>query len=326
MRADRLLSILLFLQHKGRMTAQELASELEVSIRTIYRDVNALSVAGVPVYTERGPGGGINLVENYRSDLTGLSNEEVRALFMLDIPTAVLELGQDKNLKAAMIKLAAALPDNLRGDERRITQLVLIDPKPWILSSDSVPRSNLQNLQKALWESLEIEVHHKIIVPVGEETIGSILCPLGLISKENKWFLVSRRDDHINVLDVDRIKDIVFTGEFFSRPDSFNLKEFWDGWCLEVQQNRPSYPVMVEISPALVDYFSNYFQQDFIFLNSKDKAGWIKSRITFNNFEQARSKLLAFGGDLKVLAPVALRHSMKDFSAQILSRYPEVES
>ena len=120
MRADRLLAMLMILQTRGKATAQELAAELEVSVRTIHRDVIALSMAGVPVYSLRGPGGGIALVEKYRSDLTGLTKDEVRALFMMSAPPALAELGLDQELRAAFLKLAAGLPSTLRDDEQGV--------------------------------------------------------------------------------------------------------------------------------------------------------------------------------------------------------------
>ncbi len=110
MRADRLLAMLILLQTRGRMTARELSEELEVSERTVYRDMLALGMAGMPVYTERGPGGGCTLLESYRTDLNGLTENEVRALFMLSIPAPLVDLGLSLELKAALLKLSAALP------------------------------------------------------------------------------------------------------------------------------------------------------------------------------------------------------------------------
>src|SRR5512143_835403 len=117
MRADRLLSLLLLLQARGRMSAQELAAELEVSERTIYRDISALSTSGVPVYSSRGPGGGVRLIEEYRTTLTGLTPEETRALFMMSIPAPLLQLGIGEKFKAALLKLSASLPETRRMDE-----------------------------------------------------------------------------------------------------------------------------------------------------------------------------------------------------------------
>ena len=150
MRADRLLSILLLLQARGRMTAHQLAQELEVSVRTIYRDIDALSTAGVPVYAERGPGGGCELIDSYRTSLTGLNKDEVHALFMLSIPAPLDELGVSQELKTALRKLAAALPAARRQDEERVRQRITLDWTGWNQPADPVP--HLQTIQQAVGE------------------------------------------------------------------------------------------------------------------------------------------------------------------------------
>ena len=139
MRADRLLSLLMLLQARGRMTAQELAAELEVSERTIYRDINALSASGVPVYAESGPGGGCALLDSYRTNLTGLTADEARALFMLNIPAALDQLGVTQELKAALLKLSAALPEARRRDEERIRQRIHLDSTWWFQAEEPLP-------------------------------------------------------------------------------------------------------------------------------------------------------------------------------------------
>lgn len=131
MRADRLLSILMLLQSRGKITAPELARELEVSVRTIYRDIEALSTAGVPVYAERGPGGGCVLVDGYRTSLTGLTRDEVKALFMLSVPASLDELGVSQELRAALRKLAASLPTAQRQDEEIVRQRIYLDWTDW---------------------------------------------------------------------------------------------------------------------------------------------------------------------------------------------------
>src|SRR5512147_2861952 len=150
MRADRLLSLLMLLQARGRMTAQELARELEVSERTIYRDINALSASGVPVYAESGPGGGCALLDSYRTNLTGLTADEARALFMLSIPAPLDQLGVGQELRAALLKLSAALPSSRRPDEERARQRIHIDSLAWFQGEDPVP--HLHTLQQAVWQ------------------------------------------------------------------------------------------------------------------------------------------------------------------------------
>ena len=156
MRADRLLSLLMLLQARGRMTAQELAQELEVSERTIYRDINALSASGVPVYAESGPGGGCALLDSYRTNLTGLTADEARALFMLSIPAPLDQLGVTQELKAALLKLSAALPEARRSDEERIRQRVYLDSLNWFQDADAVP--HLPAIYRAVWDDRKLAI------------------------------------------------------------------------------------------------------------------------------------------------------------------------
>jgi predicted DNA-binding transcriptional regulator YafY len=321
MRADRLIAMLMLLQSRGQMTACELAIELEVSERTIYRDVNALCYSGVPVYTERGPGGGISLIERYRSDLTGLTKDEVRALFVLSIPPAITDLGLGQDLRAAMLKLSASLPATLRGDEQRMRQRIHIDPIPWQQESGTQPKVQLQIIQKAVWDSLKVDIRYQTFITQGLEPIRSIVCPYGLIAKATHWYMVGKRDDHLLVLRVDRIQEIHITGESFDRPMEFNLLAFWERWCQDNDANRPFYPVLVRVSPAIFKGSAHFLGERIQNAGEPDETGWVTLELGFEYHDQARSELLHFGGAIEVLTPVALRYSMKDYAEQILMVY-----
>jgi len=321
MRADRLIAILMLLQSRGRMTARELANELEVTERTIYRDINALCYSGVPVYTERGPGGGISLIERYRSDLTGLNRDEVQALFMLSIPPALSDLGLDQKLKAAMQKLSAALPAALRGDEQRVRQIIHIDPIPWEPKENSPSRIQLQTIHQAVWDSLEIDIHYHTFITHGYQPIQSILYPYGLVAKSTDWYMVGKRRNHMLVLRVDRIQNVQFTGSQFKRPDNFDLDVFWEQWCRENELNRPSYPVVVRILPGLAKDIDHFLGKRLQYIGEPDQSGRVMLELNFEYHEQARNELLHFGGAIEVLSPTALRFSVKDFAKQILNVY-----
>ncbi len=158
MRADRLISILMLLQSRGRMTARELAEELEVSERTIYRDVEALSGSGVPMYAEHGPGGGLALLDSYRTNLTGLNEDELRALFMMfSGPGALDKLGVHQDLKSALLKLSAALPGASRTDEEEVRNRFYLDWSWWFHHQEPVP--HLAALQQALWEQHKVRLY-----------------------------------------------------------------------------------------------------------------------------------------------------------------------
>ncbi len=330
MRADRLLSMLMLLQTQGRMTAQDLAAELEVSERTIYRDIIALGTAGVPVYAERGPGGGVSLLERYRSDLTGLNKNEVQALFMLSIPPALSDLGLDQELKAALLKLSAALPSPLRGDEQRVRQRIHIDPHPWeqVLPEEALP--HLQAVQQAVWRDRILFVRYYSIVGRWIGPIETHIHPYGLVAKSGLWYLVGYRRDHIAVLRVDYLLEAQITEVVSQRPEDFDLVDFWEGWCLESVENRPYFPVRVRLAPQLIASFPNLFGKGIRAriqeAGQPDEMGWITLELPFEYHEQALERLLPLGGAIEILEPLALRYSIQDYAEQILAVYSEHSS
>jgi predicted DNA-binding transcriptional regulator YafY len=329
MRADRLVSMLMILQARGRLTAQELARELEVSERTIYRDITALSTAGVPIYAERGPGGGIALVERYRSNLTGLNKDEVQALFMLSVPTALSDLGLDQDLKTALRKLAAALPDSLRPDERLARQQVYIDPQPWEQASPGSSLPHLQNIQQALQTSRVIFVRYTSVLSPWVGVLEGELHPYGMVAKGGRWYIIGYLRDHIDVLRLDHLLEVRITEMPAQRPDNFNLITFWEAWCRATAENRPSFPVRVRVSPASLSYLPHLLGTEMpsqpFDAGEPDVDGWITLELNFEYHEQALERLLAFGGSIEVLEPLALRYSIRDYAEQILAVYSPLD-
>ena len=323
MRADRLLSLLMILQSRGRVTAEALADELEVSIRTIYRDVTALSVWGVPVYTERGPGGGIALIERYRTDLTGLSKEEVRALFMLSIPAPLDDLGVGQKLKGALLKLAAALPSSLRADEEQSRQRIHLDWTPWFHEQE--PQPHLQTIQQALWADRRMRIQY---LTEGGAWIGPLeadISPYGLVAKSGVWYLIAHRHDYFIVVRVAWIQAAQLLDEHFERSPDFNLSAYWEYWSSEYEREKPQYPVRVRISAellsALPGQFGKVIQAEIENIQQPDSDGWITLTLPFESLEDARNNLLKHGSAIEVLEPIALRFSLIDFAEQIRARY-----
>src|SRR3954454_10086623 len=185
MRAGRLVSLLLLLQSRGLMTAEQLARELEVSVRTIYRDVDALSIAGVPIYADRGPLGGIRLVDGYRTRLTGLTTQEAEALFLSGLPGPAAQLGLGTVVTAARLKVLAALPPELRARASRISQRFHLDAPGWFQGSESVP--HLQTLSTAVWEDRKLSLGYR---RNDGNTVDRVVDPLGLVLKAGVWHLV----------------------------------------------------------------------------------------------------------------------------------------
>lgn len=321
MRADRLLSILLMLQNRGKLTAGELAAQLEVSERTIYRDMDALSTAGIPVYCERGPGGGCGLLESYRTNLTGLTREEVRALFMLSIPSPLQQLGVDQDLRAAMLKLSAALPDILRPEGTRAQARIHLDSTAWFQPQQPAP--HLDTVQQALWSDRYLDLTYRL--PFGAQA-NHVVAPYGLVAKSNQWHLVCARDDSIYVLQVSDILDARLTEGSFELPPIFDLAKFWSTWSADYERNRPHFEVQVRISPQLFDmlqYFKDPIPIAYEVPQEKDDGGWFHVELLFDTFENARKELLNFGGAVEILAPLALRASVLDFAHQTLAVYQQ---
>ena len=235
MRADRLLSLLLLLQTRGRMTARELAEQLEVSERTIYRDMEALSMAGIPVYAERGPGGGCTLVDGYQTRLTGLTETEVRALFLLNRAGPLTDLGLNQALDDALLKLSASLPAPQRCDAEQVRQRIHLDTTTHHVDALSI--HHLQTIQEAIWQE------RILLLASHEQDKNGYGCPqtvepYGLVSKEKMWYLVGAVDGEYNVFSVSDIQTMTMTTQRFTRLASFDLPRFWADYCRQVNASR----------------------------------------------------------------------------------------
>lgn len=324
MRADRLLSILMLLQTHGRVTAEKLAAELEVSVRTIYRDMEALSTAGVAVYAERGPGGGCVLVEGYRTSLTGLTRNEAKALFMLGVPESLDRLGVSEELRSALRKLTAGLPESQRLDDEVLHRRIYLDWQDW--SKPETPAPHLQAIRRAVQEDKKLRIVYSEVIAGGRvEQFERTLDPYGLVAKGGQWYLVGADGGHYLVYRAAVILQAQITGEAFTRPPGFDLAVFWKNWCAEQEQERPVYPVKVRIAPGLAAlmlvYMGERFREAVQQAAPTGIQGWITAVLSFNSFWEARMNILNMGRDIEVLEPEPLRLSVIDFAAQIVDFY-----
>ena len=320
MRADRLLSLLMLLQTRGQMSAQELAEELEVSERTIYRDIVALSASGVPVYASRGPGGGVRLIEEYRTTLTGLTPEEARALFMMSIPAPLMQLGMGEKFKGALLKLSASLPDTRRADQARTRQRIHLDSSWWFQSEQEIPC--LQTIQQALWQDrrLRIKVRWEFFNTEFEQDAE----PYGLVAKANVWYLVYGRGGNPHVTRVSQIVEADILPDGFARPPEFDLEAFWEAWCREYE-SQPSFCARVRVAPEalllLAEYVGERARAVLVQTRPPDADGWVTLDLPFESFVAARTRLLGLGRAVEVLEPETLRRSLIDFAEQIVGFY-----
>ena len=319
MRADRLLSLLMILQARGRTTARQLADELEVSERTIYRDVIALSTAGVPVYTDRGPGGGISLIESYRTTLTGMDADEIRALFMLSIPAPLADLGVSEKLKGALLKLEASLPATARQSEASLRGRVHLDWEPWFRTPEPVP--NLQVLLGAIREQRRLRIVYNLPF---ETQVARVIEPYGLVAKASVWYLVYFRHPVMRVMQVARVLEVEVLESQFDRQPEFDLEGFWGRWREQYESSRPVFDVVVRVAPHALDYLSMIYRDaapGILEVGEQDERGWTRVTLRLETHEQARYVVLGLGGAVEVLEPQALRNSVIDYAEQVLRRY-----
>ena len=225
MRADRLLSILMLLQTRGRITAHELAQQLEVSERTIYRDFEALSMAGIPLYTQQGPGGGCSLVDGYQTRLTGLTETEIRALFLSTITAPSVDLGMGRALEDALLKVSAALPESSRYNVEHTRQRFYVDMAEW--QHNEHITSCLQTIQAAIWHDQKIIIEYSNDDGTDGTHLQYLVEPYGLVAKTRTWYLVGMVANMTHVFRVSRIWNVKATDLFFTRLPSFHLATCW---------------------------------------------------------------------------------------------------
>src|SRR5689334_7638215 len=235
MRADRLLAILLLLQARGRLSARELAAELEVSERTIHRDVEALSAAGVPVYAERGRHGGIALLPGYRTDVSGLTAPEARALFVFAGRGTLADLGLEGDLRSALRKLLSALPEPHRPGAEQAADRVVVDPRAWMRAREELP--HLATVQEAVWRDRRVSIRYRR--PGAATAADRLLDPYGLVAKAGTWYLVAADAGEPRLYRVSRIEAAAVTEEPADRPRGLDLEALWEELRGRVEERGP---------------------------------------------------------------------------------------
>jgi predicted DNA-binding transcriptional regulator YafY len=309
MRADRLISILLLLQVYQKLTARELAKRLEVSERTIHRDMEALSVAGIPVTAERGIGGGWRLLEAYRTNLTGLNEAEIQALFFIKPVRLLADLGLSKASNAALIKLLAALPSMSRQDAERVTQRIHVDTTGWHHTEEDI--SALSTLQEAIWKERKLSIVYQR--DGGSGRFERLVDPLGLVAKGSTWYLVAAVEGEVRTYRVSRVQEAVLTEQPCVRPRDFDLAAFWSESSTHFVATLPQYPVTIRIAQEVlekVQHAGRYARIEHA--NPPDSDGWITLRLQFELEEAACGYLVSDpmpkGGGLP-LNSTATRHT-----------------
>ncbi len=321
MRASRLLSILLMLQTRGRMTAQELADEMEVSVRTIYRDADQLAAAGIPIYADRGPAGGYQLLDGYRTRLTGLTQDEAGSLFFAGIPGPAAELGLGAVLATAQLKLLAALPTELRSRAGRIRERFHLDAPAWFAEADAAP--HLAAVADAVWSQRRVRTRYRR----DGVDVERLLEPLGLVLKGGIWYLVAQvadSDDAPRTYRVSRVQGAELLEERFERPPEFNLAEHWSSSIAAYEADVPRLAVTVRIDPRRVWMLAMLCGaaavQGAVRLEADDPEGWTHLRIEIDWPDEAANRLVGLGGVAEVLDPARLRQEVAELARASLAR------
>ncbi|QSO52672.1 YafY family transcriptional regulator [Alicyclobacillus curvatus] len=313
MRADRLMTIVLMLQRHGLLTAPQLAERLEVSERTILRDMDALSASGIPVYAERGASGGFRLAEGYRVDLTGMKSPEIRTLFLRGLDGILSDLGWDHHARAARDKLVSAVSTEHRASVDEVSQRIYIDETKWY--GESMASPFLQPIQDALWTASRIQLTH-------EKSSGHIssrvVSPLALVAKVGVWYLVAERDTEIRVYRVSRITNVEVLNEHFERPGSFDIRAFWMSWTKAFVDSLPRYESVLWVETDAVHTFIKHssFPTKLIQLNAPD--GYASVQVTYETLEIARAHVLQCNCKVFVVSPKELRVAVRKRARELL--------
>lgn len=301
MRAGRLITIILLMQNNGKMTSKALAEKLEVSERTIIRDMESLSEAGVPVYAERGFNGGWVLSEGYRTNLTGIHTDELISVIVASHSALLGDLGIEKHFDAAVQKLLAASPAEVSRGAALARQKIHIDGAGWHQMQESLPYLSI--VQEAVWEERLLRLHYQREDGAAERTVR----PLGLVAKRNVWYLVGEADGEKRTYRIARLLGAVMLEERFQRPADFDLAGYWEQSVAEFKQRLPQYAAKVKLLEPTLTRLSKERYVKIIESGPSDEQGWLTATVEFQTVESACEIVLSFGSRMQAVEPAELR-------------------
>lgn len=324
MRASRLLSLLILLQLRGRLSAEALAREFEVSVRTIYRDIEHLAAAGVPVYAERGRSGGFTLLDGFKTRLTGLTAGEADTLGLMGAAQAAVELGFGDEAASARLKLLASLPPDVGAGASRVSMRFHLDPTPWY-GRRRTPEA-LPALARAVWLDRPIRIRYESWKGIVERRIE----PLGLVLKAGEWYVVGLVEGSRRTYRAAAIERIEMLEGGIRRPSDFDLARHWAASVEEFEQALRGNTARVRLSTAgyrlLRDV--NPFAAEAIEATFAARAGdeWIETELPVEDGPHAVRELLRLGAEVEVIAPVALREAIAATARRIAARHHDAPS
>jgi predicted DNA-binding transcriptional regulator YafY len=317
-RADRLVAILMMLQSRDRLTTADVARELEISERTARRDLDALGAAGLPVYSRQGRGGGWRLLGSGKTDLSGLSATEVRALFAMAGPQAAAAPG----VRAAVRKLIRALPETMRAEATAATEAIVVDPAAWWINTRTAPSAAkpppfLDQVQEAVVRGVQIELGY-----VARDQVSSVrrVHPLGLASKGALWYLIGQTDNGRRTFRVDRIEFVQLTDDQAERPPGFVLADAWSEIRSEIQDKRMPFRARVLVERDLL-WIVRSMLGDSVRVGTPVDDGRIELELRAQSLRTMIAQLGGFGSDVEVLEPLDLRSGLADLGRQLVDLY-----
>lgn len=318
MRADRLLSIVLLLQTHGQLSSRTLAERLEVSERTIHRDMEALSVSGIPVVAERGSNGGWSLLGEYRTNLTGLNEAEIQSLFVTQPPKLLADLRLQKASEGALLKLLAALPVMYRHGAEQARRRIHIDTAGWSRQEEAVPL--LPVLQEAIWS--ERKLHFSYQRGPGYDDVEREVDPLGLVAKGSAWYLVAGVSGDIRSYRISRVSRAEVLDQPCTIPPDFDLAAFWQQSTITFKSTLPKYLAKFRVSPDVfprLSFAGRFARVGDVLETHAD--GWLVVTVRFDVEEMACEYALSFGSSLEVLEPRSLREKVIAAAQRVVKFY-----
>lgn len=315
MKADRLISILMLLKVHKQLTAKDLAKRLEVSVRTIYRDIESLSSLGIPIFTDRGTNSGIKLLGDYQTSLSGLNKDELYSLFIPTGDKVLDDLGIGKLKDSTMIKLLGDSSTYQINEIKNIQDYIFIDMYTWGENPLKVDTAILSILKEGIWNSKVLNIAYKKI----NETKNVLLNPLGLVCKRGIWYLIGENNEIIKTYKVSNIESALLTDILFDRPKDFNLEKYWKSSTSNFKSSIPKHTFTFKVNPSIVNHIKS--RQFISISNIVVEDDNIYMDIDFDAVFQGIEFAFGYGKDIEIIYPIDARTEIKKRSSEIIKLY-----
>lgn len=315
MKADRLISILMLLQIHKKLTANELAQRLEVSVRTIYRDVESLSSLGIPVFSDRGTNGGIELLGDYKTSLNGINDDEIYSLFLPTGDKILEDLGIQKLKDSTILKLLGNSSPYQVKEIENIQNYIYIDMHTWSENPTNVNKDILSILQNAIWNHKILKIVYRKI----NETKEVILNPLGLVCKRGIWYLIGINAEVIKTYKVTSIESALLINKHFDRPSDFNLEAHWKSSTSNFKSLIPKYTFTFKVNSSVINHIK---ERKFITINNEViKDNEIYLDINFDDIWQGIEFAFTYGKNIKIIKPIEAINEIKIKASEVIKLY-----